>query len=105
MALHGGTVHFQPGFDDNRKRNLQEELPWEDSPLRCLHLCFLPRSSLEKPGGAVRENIMEIYRGGLFGTLRRLGNRLLGRATTSRWKHDHYCRGPLLTVDTKPFFA
>ncbi len=102
--LHGGTIRFQPGFDDTKKRNLQEELAWEESPLRCLHLCFLRRSSREKEAAPVRENIMEIHRGGLSGKLHRLTNRILGRDTQSRWKQNHYCCGPLLTVDTGLFF-
>lgn len=102
--LHGGTIRFQPGFDDAMKRNLQDELDWDASPLRCLHLCFLPRSSRETAGPPVRENIMEIHRGGLRGKLRRLANRLLGRGTPSRWKREHYCCGPLLKVETALFF-
>lgn len=102
--LHGGTIRFQPGFDDGMKRNIQDELGWESSPLRCLHLCFLPRSSREG-SSEVRENIMEIYRGGVTAKIRRGINRLLGRATPSRWKRDHYCRGPLLSVETAPFFS
>lgn len=102
--LHGGTIRFHPGWDDCKKRNLQDELDWDASPLRCLHLCFLPRSSLEKEFAPVRENIMEIHRGGLGGKLHRLVNRMLGRGAPSRWKQNHYCRGPLLTVDAGPFF-
>ena len=98
--LHGGTIRFQPGL----KRNLQDELDWDASPLRCLHLCFLPRSSRESAASSVRENIMEIHRGGLRGKIRRLANRLLGRGTPSRWKREHYGRGPLLNVETGPFF-
>ncbi len=102
--LHGGTIRFQPGFHDAMKRNLQDELDWDASPLRCLHLCFLPRSSRESAASSVRENIMEIHRGGLRGKIRRLANRLLGRGTPSRWKREHYGRGPLLNVETGPFF-
>jgi hypothetical protein len=103
--LHGGAIRFHPGFHDAMKRNLQEELSWDESPLRCLHLCFLRRSSQEKERAPVRENIMEIHRGGVSGKLRRLANRMLGRGGRSRWKQNHYCRGPLLTVDIAPFFS
>lgn len=103
--LHGGTIRFQPGFDDGMKKNFQEELGWDESPLRCLHTCFLPRSTKEAQGAAAgaRENIMEIYRGGLAGRLRRLAGRILGREG-SRWKKDYYRRGPAETVDARPFF-
>lgn len=105
--LHGGKITFQPGFDDNMKRNFQESLGWDETPLRCLHTCFLPRSSRDvaRGGMAVRENIMEIYRCGVAGTLRRFANRVLGRNPESRWKQDFYRRGPVETVDARPFFS
>ena len=104
--LHGGTIRFQPGFDDGMKKNIQEESGWNESPLRCLHTCFLPRSTRDATGAGlnVRENIMEIYRSGIGGALRRFANRLLRRQDT-RWKEDYYRRGPSETVDARPFFS
>lgn len=102
--LHGGTIRFQPGFDDNKKQNFQESIGWEETPLRCLHTCFLPRSSQDVAGTGIRENIMETYRGGIGGLMRRFVLRLVGRHPESRWKQEHYRRGPLETVDTRPFF-
>jgi glycosyltransferase involved in cell wall biosynthesis len=103
--LHGGTIRFQPGFDDGMKRNFQDELGWDESPLRCLHTCFLPRSSRDFAGAepAVRKNIMEIYRGGIGGVMRRFAGRLL-RQQDSRWKKDFYQRGSVETVDARPYF-
>ncbi|MFA7342786.1 MAG: glycosyltransferase family 2 protein [Terrimicrobiaceae bacterium] len=104
--LHGGTIRFQPGFDDSMKKNFQEETGWEESPLRCLHTCFLPRSTHDasRGGVAVRRNIMEIYRGGIAGTVRRFACRLL-RRPDSQWKKDFYRRGPQETVDARAFFS
>ena len=103
--LHGGVIDFRPGFDNAMKLNIQDKTPWSASPLRCLHLCFLPRSVNEANRIPARENIMEIYRGGLRGSLRRFSNLLLGRRAPSKWKRDHYCRGELVTVDTSAFFC
>jgi glycosyltransferase involved in cell wall biosynthesis len=103
--LHGGNVHFRPGFGHDGKRNLERESDWDAAPLRCLHLCFLRRSSADSKKPAARENIMELHRGGLTGKLRRLLNRLLLRKNPSRWKQDRYCRGPLTTVETRSFFS
>lgn len=105
--LHGGTIRFQNGFDDGMKWNFQESLGWDESPLRCLHLCFLRRSSRDSDGRGltVRENIMELHRGGISGWLRRAINRLLDRQPDSRWKQGHYRRGPVETVDARPFFS
>jgi len=104
--LHGGDIVFREGYHDGAKLNFQESLGWEESPLRCLHLCFMRRSSVDNlhKGGAFRENIMETYRGGIANALRRLMNRLLRRGTTSRWKNDHYRRGAEVEVDARPFF-
>jgi Glycosyl transferase family 2 len=104
--LHGGTIRFQPGFDDSMKQNFQEVLGWDETPLRCLHTCFLPRSTRDtiRAGATVRENIMEIYRGGVASMLRRFANRLL-RRPDSRWKKGFYRRGPVETVDARQFFS
>lgn len=102
--LHGGEIGFRPGFAHDSKRNLERESGWETAPFRCLHLCFLRRSSADSRKPAARENIMEIHRSGITGQLRRLANRLLRRKSPSKWKQERYCRGPLATVETRPFF-
>lgn len=103
--LHGGEVRFREGFGHDAKRNLERESTWEDAPLRCLHLCFIRRSSADPKKPAARENIMELHRGGVRGTLRRLANRLLRRKNPSRWKQERYCRGPIVSTDIRPFFS
>ena len=95
--LHGGHIAFAPGWDDGMKRNLQEEMSWDASPLRCLHLCFLPRSSRDADAHA-RANIMEIYGAGWRGWLRTWTG-------AGRWKRDYYRKGEPITVDATPFFA
>lgn len=102
--LHGGTICFRPGFGHYDKRNLEQETDWDHAPLRCLHLCFLRRSSADSPNPAARENIMELYSGGISGRLRRLATRFFLRKTASRWKRERYCRGPLVTVKSDAFF-
>jgi len=104
--LHGGSIRFKEGFDDSHKLNFQESLGWEESPLRCLHLCFIPRSSRDTGPheGGIRENIQEIYRGGLFRRLGRLAGRLIKIQPSSRWKMEYYQQGPLAKVDCSPFF-
>jgi hypothetical protein len=104
--LHGGEIAFKPGYHDLLKRNFQEFLGWEETPLRCLHLCFLPRSTKEvlQEQEVRRENIQEIFGGGLFGKMRRLINGILGRKAVSSWKQDYYRRGTIETIDATPFF-
>lgn len=101
--LHGGSPVFRRGFDGQEKRQLQRECPWDESPLRCLHTCFVPRSSLDR-AGASRENIMETFRGGWKARLKRLARRLAGCREASDWKRERYARGERMTVPTTPFF-
>ena len=103
--LHGGHLAFRSGFHERDKRQLQLEYSWEESPLRCLHACFVPRSSLDEPG-ATRENLIEMFNGGWTNRIKRLALRLAGvQVMSSTWKREHYARGELLTVQAKPFFA
>ena len=102
--LHGGNPAFRGGFHEQDKRQLQLEYSWQESPLRCLHACFVPRSSLDE-AGATRENMIEIFHGGWTNRIVRLARRLAGVPTTSSaWKRDHYARGERLTVPAGPFF-
>ena len=104
--LHGGDIHFKPGFHDLVKKNFHESIGWNETPFRCLHLCFLPRSSRDagRAHPTQRENIQEIYGGGIPGKIRRFVNRLWQRKTSSRWKQEYYRMGPIGTIDAKPFF-
>ena len=104
--LHGGDIRFKSGFHDLVKKNFHESMDWNETPFRCLHLCFLPRSSrdLDQVKPTQRENIQEIYGGGIPGKIRRFVNRLWQRQTSSLWKQEYYRRGPIETIDAGPFF-
>ena len=101
--LHGGSPVFRPGFSESLKRRLELEYAWESSPLRCLHTCFMPRSSADAAVQS-RENIMETYRGGLTNRIKRILRRLLCKPEESRWKRERYMRGERVCVDAAPFF-
>jgi glycosyltransferase involved in cell wall biosynthesis len=101
--LHAGSPVFRQGFSENAKRRLETEFSWDNSPLRCLHTCFMTRSSSDA-GVDSRENIMETYRGGLTNWIRRTARRFAGRPEKSLWKHERYARGERVGVDARPFF-
>lgn len=105
--LHGGHLLFRAGYDATLERRLHEELDWEHSPLRCLHVCFLPRSTLDRPGRRellTRWNLADHYsRGPLGRTWGRLLRRL-GVAPRSAWKQERYGRGPLVEKEIADFF-
>jgi hypothetical protein len=114
--LHGGTPVFREGFAWDPARDLAAETTWETDPLRCLHLCFLRRSSLEPEAAAgLRKNLTEThaFRRDAVGTVVRAlrRSRRLSPAASkvaakhSTWKHEWYARGPRVEVDATPFLG
>jgi len=107
--LHGGRIAFRDGYDERSVDNIGERLSWDETPLRCLHACFLQRSTAEPPrsGDSYARPILEetqLQDRSLVGALkRRLRRRGIPEAST--WKREKYMRGDLVTVDTSPFFS
>ena len=105
--LHGGTIVFRSGFSERSVDNIGERLSWEQTPLRCLHACFLRRSSADPEDAAmsIRPILEEsgLHDRTLLGATKR---RLRGRRSPeiSDWKREKYMRGDLTTVDASPFF-
>ena len=102
--LHEGHPVFLDGWSWESVLNLGEQAPWEETAFRCLHACFLRRSSLESAEGEhVRLNIAEsnTYRRDLVGRIRRaLAG---GSPNDTSWKLEKYRQGPLVTMDASPF--
>jgi glycosyltransferase involved in cell wall biosynthesis len=110
--LQAGDVDFRPGYHWESRRDLAEGTTWETDPLRCLHVCFLRRSSRESgpPGG--RKNLDESreFDRGPLGMLRRVvrpprpaAHILELERQGKNWKRDWYARGERVTVDARPF--
>jgi hypothetical protein len=101
--LHGGEISFRPGYDEGSVDNISERLTWDETTLRCLHACFVQRSSRDGEAEA-RPILMESglqdrsWRGALKRGLR--GRR---PPRDSAWKREKYMRGELVTVDASPF--
>jgi hypothetical protein len=107
--LHGGSIIFRNGYDEHSVDNIGERLAWDETPLRCLHACFLRRSTADPPssGDLHARPILEetqlqdrSWRGGLK---RRFLRRL--PPDESEWKREKYMRGDLTSVDAAPFFS
>src|SRR5207244_7269426 len=99
--LHGGTIRFRPGYDEGSRSDDLQRLPWEETPLRWLHVCFMARSS-RRPE-TTRLNPAEVAaRHAPRERLRRAAARLLGRPPGTV---EADSRGPLETVDARPFLA
>ena len=46
--MHGGEMVFREGYNSELRVLFDREYQWENSPFRCLHLCFVLRSSQEE---------------------------------------------------------
>ena len=99
-----GTIKFKPGFDASQRLDLHKRFSWGDSHYRCLHTCFVRRSSLDAGTPIARPNVSENRRGGLTILARKIVNCLLRKPSVSDWKLEKYARGPLVTVDAVSFF-
>ena len=88
------------------RRDLADGTTWESDPLRCLHVCFLRRSSRES-GDLPRTNLDESgeYDRGPLGMLKRLVRRPPPAHQGTNWKREWYARGGRVTVDATPFLG
>jgi glycosyltransferase involved in cell wall biosynthesis len=101
--LHGGTISFRPGYSRDRRRMLHEEVSWGEADFRCLHLCFLKRSSRDRED-SVRRNIIETFGPTRLHTLWYAVSGLIGLRKRAEWKRSRYMRGPETTVAAETFF-
>jgi hypothetical protein len=109
--LQTGHVAFREGYQWELRRDLADATTWDTDPLRCLHVCFLRRSSLDR-GGVPRKNLDESreFDRRPLGRLKRLVRRP-PRATHiveleregKDWKREWYARGERVQVDARPF--
>jgi glycosyltransferase involved in cell wall biosynthesis len=112
--LQGGSVVFRPGYHWESRRDLGDDSSWDTDPARCLHLCFVPRSSRESGTGGGRSNLDEsrAFDRSLLGSLKRVFRRprpaphiLELERQGKNWKREWYARGERVTVDATPFFG
>jgi len=102
--LHGGNLTFVDGFDQNAICRIHHETPWEQSDLRCLHLCFLERSSIEPANKGTRLNIME-QTAAMSSRKTWIKTQFLKYLWgKSGYKRRNYMRGPVVEYDVRPFF-
>lgn len=108
QVLHGGDRVLREGFDPDDSDNVGDRLGWDESHFRCLHCCFVRRSSLDPPdlAGLGRVNPLDERReASVLDRVPFLRRRRSALAYGSAWKNDKYRRGPLVTVDVTPFLA
>ena len=103
--LHGGRITFRPGYHAASARLLHNEMDWDETPFRSLHLCFTHRSSLDRPEMNAK---VRIRKGVGEGKLWMYNSRswlmsFLGREDIPYYKRDFYMRGPLVEKDIRDF--
>jgi glycosyltransferase involved in cell wall biosynthesis len=103
--LQAGNVVFKPGQHWESRKDLAGHTTWESDPLRCLHVCFLPRSS--RDAGRARLNLDESgeYDRSPVGALKRLVRPRRRNPARNNWKREWYARGEHVTVDATPFLG
>lgn len=101
----GGTPVFKNGFEASLRLNLHEQFSWEQSLYRCLHTCFLRRSSLDPPKRQERPNPVELSGKNLLDRMGLGFVRTVYRGKKASWKKEKYLRGDLVTLDVSPFFS
>jgi glycosyltransferase involved in cell wall biosynthesis len=102
--LHGGQIEYKAGYSDMSFHRLLDEVSWEDSPFRCLHLCFTHRSSLDLARGnqvAIRKGVGErkLWRYNLRSWLMSF----FGREDIPYFKRQYYMRGAIVEKDVRVF--
>ncbi len=106
--LHGGTISFLPGVSMANRLLLYERMDWESSFFRCLHLCFLHRSSREtcKAGRPIiRKNISDKNSERIYRKILNVLFGLSGKERGSHYKRKMYMRGPVVVKETDVFFS
>ena len=111
--LQSGDVAFRPGYHWESRRDLADDTTWATDPLRCLHVCFVRRSSRD-PDARTRRNLDESreFDRGPVGTLKRRVRRprpaphiVALQQQGKDWKREWYARGVRVTVDARPFLG
>jgi hypothetical protein len=104
--MHDGVITFRRDYSAESLGLLGERSSWEESSLRCLHVCFLQRSSLEPESAGGHGRLSPIELGGKHRSrLTALVDRLRPAPPSSPWKEDKYRRGDLVTKDATPFLG
>ena len=110
--MHGGKIVFRPGYGE-ATHDLWKHEAWSGSVLRCLHLCFMPRSSMDNSsvlanGEFGRRNPAELQKERFL--IRRLSRSVRryfnpGIMDWRDYKRLRYARGPVSDFDISGFGA
>lgn len=97
-------MKFREGFRADLRRNLHDDVEWDAADFRCLHLCFLRRSSRDPVEAVPRKNLMDRHAWSLAKAAAGLREALTGKRAED-WKAQKYARGPAVTLPVSEFFG
>ena len=107
--LHGGTIAFKEGYGLDLRYNICDEVDWEEADLRCLHMCFLQRSSKQKtwrgqflPRPNPADIMSRTSSQRLSAFLKKLVN--IPNVGKKEWKVEKFTRGEKVQKDISFFF-
>lgn len=104
--LHGGNIVYRVPKSHRKRYEYYKEIEWDDSLLRCLHMCFFRRSSIDRLNFGdkqIRMNISDKNQAGITGKILFFMKKSFGKRMPSGWKHQKYMRGQKVVVDCKNF--
>ena len=103
--LHGKNKVFRKGWSADAIRRFDASGAWDESDFRCLHLCFLPRSSRAVGADPARANPVEARsRAKPLKCVERWARRLIGLPDRRpNYKRAHYAQGALARRDIASF--
>jgi glycosyltransferase involved in cell wall biosynthesis len=103
QRLHGKNAVYKPGYDYYACKTLSDDKSWDTAIFRCLHICFIKRSSSDKSGDSPRnprEN-RNIFRKTLNLARNLASGKLNGK---SNYKNIAYKKGEFTTKRLEQFF-
>ena len=106
--LHGGDISFKDGYSMANRLLLYDTMDWETSFFRCLHFCFMTRSSKDGDRGGqafIRKNISDINSESIYRKFLNILPFRPGRDKKPYYKREMYMRGPLVRKATESFFS
>jgi hypothetical protein len=101
--FHGGELLLNPGRTDDVAM-IRDEATWDDSAFRCLHVCFLQRSSRQDPAEYARRSYIDRWADSRSKRAVTFARRALGRPDLSTWKLAKYTQGDPVTASVAGFF-
>lgn len=107
--LHGGAISFKEGYGRHQRCVQHETIDWDNAIFRCLHMCFLQRSSKQRSWRGrylPRPNPADILSRTMLQQCTAFLKKSMGIPVAGKqeWKVEKFTRGDLVSKDVSCFF-